>query len=128
MHDDRGKPAKTEITLSNSAMMPILVRLRTASGSEYLVKRHSDDSWWCSARNVPNASSTPLDGTGWWRIARPFPWPPIIGCYVVLMALPEFLHNEPRRMPGGGKWTSPVIEMLWIEPSDAHPPSAPYVP
>ena len=116
------------MALIYSEVMTILVRISTASGSEYLVKCHRDDSWWCSAYNVVNKTSTQLEGTGWWRIAPPSPWPPVIGWPIVLVTPETLRFGDPDRMPGGGKVTSPVIEVVWIERIDAKPISAPSVP
>ena len=116
------------MALIYSEVMTILVRIRTASGSEYLVKCHRDDSWWCSARNVPNTTSTPLEGTGWWRILPPSPWPPVIGWPFVMVTPATLRFGDPDRMPGGGKVTSAVIEVVWIERIHADPTFAPSVP
>lgn len=90
---------------------PALVRrveITTRSGSVYRVGRGTDGGWWMSADNVPNLTSVPLDPDDRWEIRRPDPWPPELGERIWLMPPEELDRDDPHRMPGGGKRTSPV--------------------
>lgn len=80
----------------------------TASGSLYRVARDGEGIWWMSADNVPNSTSQRLEPDPWWRICYPEPWPPELGQRLWLRAPEELARDDPRRIPGGGKHTSPV--------------------
>lgn len=80
----------------------------TRSGSIYRVARDDEGRWWMSADNVPNPTSVRLDPDRWWTIHRPEPWPPELGERLELRPLAELDRDDRRRVPGGGKRTSPV--------------------
>lgn len=82
--------------------------LRTASGSVYRVVQDAERRWWLNADNVPNPASRKLDPQFWWRIQQPNPWPPELGSPVMLLAPLDFDRCDPERLPGGGRFTSPV--------------------
>lgn len=82
--------------------------IHTDSGSMYHVLLDQQGRWWLRADNVPNPLSRALDRNQWWRIQRPYPWPPELGSPVRLAAPPEMDRGDRARIPGGGKITSPV--------------------
>lgn len=82
--------------------------LQTATGSIYRVVQDRDGRWWFSADNEPNPLSRALNPDTWWRIQRPDPWPPETGEGIVLRAPSGLRATDPERVPGGGKFTSPV--------------------
>lgn len=82
--------------------------LITRSGSTYRITEDANGSWWFCGNNIPNRHSARLDPDRWWRIERPDPWPPDLGRPIVLCAPQDFEFADPRRVPGGGKFTSPV--------------------
>lgn len=81
--------------------------VETEAGSVYRIREAEDGTWWLSGTNVPNPGSLPLP-EGEWQIERPDPWPPIIGQPVFVPALLSLAMDDPKRIPGGGKWTSLV--------------------
>jgi hypothetical protein len=89
---------------------------RTASGSLYAVMRDADGQWWLTARNVPSDTSVALPPAAMWMIAPPTPWPLEIGRPVAMLAPPWLALDDPARVPGGGKITSPVVAVVAIEP------------
>lgn len=84
------------------------VEVITRSGSTYRIARESEGRWWMNADNVPNPASCRLDRDRWWCIQAPRPWPPELGERLWLMPPEELERDDPERMPGGGKHTSPV--------------------
>lgn len=82
--------------------------IHTYTGSVYYVSRDSEGQWWMGADNVPNPTSCYL-GDGTWVIQQPAPWPPVVGESIMLLPPPELEFGDPRRVPGGGKYTSPVV-------------------
>lgn len=86
----------------------LLVEILTATGSRYWVGRDSRTGrWWLRGENVPNPNSARMDSS-WWEIEPPDPWPIQIGKSVMLYAPRDWAMNDMRRVPGGGKVTSPV--------------------
>ena len=85
-------------------------RIRTQSGSLYVVARDATGLWLFSGRNVPNPRSVSL-AAGIWPIEPPQPWPPVPGQPLVLAALGILPFGHPLRVPGGGKLTSPVVDV-----------------
>lgn len=83
--------------------------VRTESGSIYWLARDDEGQWWLSARNVANPVSQEL-GERRYAIAAPTPWPPIVGYPIVLSAAPDRPPDDPHLLPGGGKWTSRVVD------------------
>ena len=74
-----------------------------------MLARDSADGWWVAAQNIPSSTSCPLHD-GVWPVQQPEPWPPIIGARLLIQALPV-PWSDPRRLPGGGKYTSPVVRV-----------------
>jgi hypothetical protein len=110
------------MTFSLEPGMALVALIHTVSGSTYVVSRRLDGSWWCCAWNVPSARSSALAGTGWWSIAPPAPWPPVIGETLFLLPPGALRRDDPARMPGGGKCTSAVMKVMLVEreaPTDA---------
>lgn len=94
--------------------------LLTLTGSIYLVGIDVNGQWWMGARNTPNPGSCRLPDGELWRIVKPTPWPPRIGRPIALLALPEYRRGEAGRVPGGGKITSAVVDVLPVVlPGDA---------
>lgn len=95
--------------------------VRTRTGSLYYITERDDGTFWLSAQNVPNPSSSALHG-GSWQIERPMPWPPEQGrgLYLVAAGGALLFVNEkekaaytaahPERLPYGGRYTSNVVE------------------
>ncbi|HVZ30810.1 MAG TPA: hypothetical protein VG963_00205 [Polyangiaceae bacterium] len=96
-----GRPAET--------MPPIAEwwRVSTLTGSSYIVAREVAGAWWLTGANVPSPRSVQLP-PGYWRIEPPAPWPPVAGAPLVLWAAFTLALDDPARLPGGGKLTSPV--------------------
>ena len=69
---------------------------------------------WVSASNVANPRSEKVPADAWWPIAPVTPWPPAIGQRHLLVALSQTPSGVPKRMPGGGKITSPSVFLCWI--------------
>lgn len=93
-------------TIEGSAVQ-CSVLIRTLTGSRYLVHLTEDARWWLAGDNVPNDNSTRVP-VGAWLIDAPAPWPPRQGLGIYLGA-PRWLRlDDPRRIPKGGKNTSPV--------------------
>ena len=90
-------------------------RIRTRSGSVYTVAHDRDGKWWLGGRNVANPFSTALP-PGLWEIEPPQPWPPIIGLPLIMLAPTLWATDNPKRIPGGGKVTSPVEAFELIKP------------
>lgn len=91
-------------------------RIVTATGSVYAVGREAGTGhWWVWARNVPNPSSRRLPQR-WWRIVEPELWPPRLGLPFRFEAPLELRRDDPERVPGGGKWTSPVRLLTTLTP------------
>jgi len=84
------------------------VELHTASGSIYWVARNEHGDWRLRACNIPNPRSRRLDHGRWWAIRQPAPWPPRLGQPIELRAPAGLPRDDPERMPGGGKITSPI--------------------
>lgn len=81
----------------------------TMTGSKYFIRK-TGQYFFLSADNVPNPESGKV--TGEWEITQPTPWPPLVGRALIMFSA---YHDEPLdhplRMPGGGKWTSPVTSV-----------------
>lgn len=88
--------------------------LTTRAGSRYYVALDREGVWWFGGRAVPNPFSRPLPPQ-LWRIECPEPWPPLLGASVWLRAARDLAIDDLDRVPGGGKYTSPVdiVENLW---------------
>lgn len=91
------------------------VKMHTATGSIYRVVRDAEGRWWFSGDNVPNPASRALDPELWWRIDPPRPWPPELGRGIELRAPACMDWNDPERVLGGGKLTSPVRAIRPLE-------------
>lgn len=87
----------------------IQTAIGTRSGSVYYVLER-DGRYWLSMANVPNPGSGRVEGL--WEIDEPDPWPAVIGASLLMPALSTLEHDDPRRIPGGGKFTS-VVD--WFE-------------
>ena len=76
----------------------------TYTGSEYTVVREGVD-FYLLATHIPNMTSTDVNGERW-KIAEP-KFPEIGKSWHIYSAYYGDINN-PLRMPGGGKLTSPV--------------------
>lgn len=83
------------------------VVIHTKSGSVYKLGR-TNGRWWVSGVNVVNEQSKDIRGDKW-EIERPAPTE--IGMPLVFVAARSLAMDDPARMPGGGKVTSPVTSM-----------------
>lgn len=91
-----------------------LVTITTESGSRYNILEDSQGEYFLRAENVENPNSIALDPEIVWKIEQPAPWPIEVGKPVLLAARQDILFDSPRRIPGGGKVTSPVLTMREI--------------
>lgn len=87
----------------------MITTVKTTTGSIYRIEERADGTWWFSADNVPNPTSARVIGA--WQIIRPAPWPPVLGVGLYLLADPVLLKGDLTRVPGGGKVTTPVVEV-----------------
>lgn len=93
--------------------------VETVAGSTYRFRHDADNgTWWVSADNVPNPASRSL-ADGEWEIAKPWPWPPVVGLPVDFRARASLGVDAPERVPGGGKATSRVVRVARV--GDAGP-------
>lgn len=86
-----------------------ITTIRTITGSRYTVRASADGRFWLSGDNRVSPTSVPIQD-GEWEITRPTPWPPILGEGLYLPS--AFVEQAPGslgRIPGGGKFTSPVV-------------------
>lgn len=83
----------------------------TQSGSSYVLACDAVGMWWLATDNIPSARSCPLHD-GVWPVQRPVPWPAVIGARLWIEALP-LAPGDTRRVPGGGKDTSPVVRVTY---------------
>jgi hypothetical protein len=86
-------------------------RIRTVSGSIYVVEERDDGTFWFTSNNVPCRQSQKLPEDVWWEIERPVPWPVELGGGVPLRSIHFTDHAHPDRCPGGGKHTSNVASV-----------------
>jgi hypothetical protein len=90
-----------------------LAIVETSSGSEYVVACHPEDgSFWfgpSSRGNVASPTSVALEPGQSWRIDPPFIAVGMPGVFRAPLDLP---FGDPRRVPGGGKYTSPVVRVV----------------
>lgn len=87
--------------------------IHTRSGSLYRIAVDSAGRWWISGDNVRTPISSYL-GDGCWEIQPPSPWPPQIGSPLTFLAPPHLEIGDPNRIPGGGKVTSPVVDITAV--------------
>jgi hypothetical protein len=89
-----------------------LAVVTTRSGSEYLVARDPvDGTFWLGTGtygNMATARSRELPRGRSWRIAPPFIF---VGFPAVFLAPMDLAFDAPARVPGGGKHTSPVVQV-----------------
>jgi hypothetical protein len=81
--------------------------ITTHSGSRYTV-REEEGRFWLSGPNVPNDQSVPIPEEREWEIQKPMPWPAVVGERLLMYSTFYGQAEHPERLPGGGKWTSPV--------------------
>lgn len=88
-----------------------LVHLHTMTGSRYWVARDpTEGRYWLTADNVASARSTALPHGTIWEVR-----PPLllgVGLPALFLAPDTLTRDDPRRMPGGGKRTSLVREVV----------------
>lgn len=94
--------------MEEPAELVLQAEVITRSGSVYRVARDIAGHWWMSADNIPNPFSVRLDPDRWWEIQPPDPWPPELGERIWLAPPEDMDRGDVRRVPGGGKRTSPV--------------------
>ena len=83
-------------------------RITTATDSVYIITEHYNGVFTVRGENIPSMTSQPLGETEWF-INRPTPWPPVCGQQLEFYS--QYFdadYDEPLRMPGGGKVTSPI--------------------
>jgi hypothetical protein len=82
-------------------------RLTTETGSVYLLEERGVKDWWfTSARNVVTDVSQDI-GAQWWPLTITTIAPRLGEQFVALSRYFE-QKKHPERMPGGGKFTSPL--------------------
>jgi hypothetical protein len=106
---------------------PVGFSVRTLRNSQYDLLRDSYGQFWVRGRNMPNPRSSQLAPETWYIIARPTPWPPQPGVPLVFMAPSVLERGDPRRVPGGGKRSSPVVQVE-PRPGSRWPTSPPTLP
>lgn len=82
------------------------ITVKTESGSTYVVDRRGD-SYYLYAKHNPTVTSRNVNGKEW-EVAQPMP--PVIGMPWLVMSAHFFDKSDSRRMPGGGKYTSNVVD------------------
>lgn len=87
--------------------------ITTESGSLYRVGLDADGRWWIGGDNVATPTSRSL-ADGCWEIEPPAAWPPELGSPLEFRAPARLSREDPRRVPGGGKVTSRVVEVHHI--------------
>lgn len=87
--------------------------ITTESGSLYRFGLDADGRWWVSGDNVASPTSSSL-ADGSWEIAPPAAWPPELGSPLEFRAPARLSRENPKRVPGGGKVTSRVVEVHHI--------------
>lgn len=82
----------------------------TQSGSAYTISQEGA-KFFLEADNVPNPMSGKIEGR--WEVGVPSPWPPVEGLPLFIPARTDIFwdREHPERIPGGGKHTSPVVEV-----------------
>jgi hypothetical protein len=83
--------------------------IRTETGSSYRWYIYTDGTQFVSGKNVANQISLPI-GDDAFQIEPAET--PIIGQEWLFNALKSLKPGDPKRMPGGGKLTSRVIEFV----------------
>lgn len=86
----------------------------TESGSTYRVCEEND-RFFLRANNVPNPNSVAIPDREWEVVPQDFTvfaWPPVVGQCMYLSCIHELDRDHPDRMPGGGKITSRVKEIV----------------
>lgn len=84
--------------------------VRTYSGSSYTVARDAREGrYWFGGENVASPTSTALPPGAAYEVIAPSI---VVGLPAIILAPPELDRGDPRRVPGGGKRTSPVIEVI----------------
>jgi hypothetical protein len=87
------------------------LRVTTETGSEYVFEAREDGTCWVSGRNVPNPQSKPI-GEQVWQVEPGET--PTVGQEWLFYALKSLAKDDPMRMPGGGKFTSRVTEVVEV--------------
>lgn len=87
--------------------------ITTETGSLYRLGLDADGRWWVSGDNIATPTSCCL-ADGCWEIQPPASWPPEPGFPLEFRAPPRLSAGDPRRVPGGGKVTSPVTEVRYV--------------
>lgn len=90
-----------------------MIRVRTETGSVYLFRTDKNGQWWVAGSNMVNSQSQSL-ADGEWMIEPLSPWPPQIGASLYFFAPQDLAKGDPRRCPGGGKITSPVVDVEYL--------------
>jgi hypothetical protein len=84
------------------------IAVTTASHSVYAIERRGD-GWFLFASHLPSATSEDINGAAW-QIEEPAM--PELGRSWILTSFHYFDWDNPDRIPGGGKITSPVVEIF----------------
>jgi hypothetical protein len=88
-----------------------VTRVRTQSGSRYDIYTCFDGRCFVAADHVISPTSQALGSTTW-QVEPMQPWPPALGqpLFFVSAYFAE-AKSHPDRAPGGGKITSPVVDI-----------------
>lgn len=87
----------------------------TETGSVYII-REIDGRFWLSGKNVSTTRSQPLGDMKEWEIFKPSPWPPVKGDGIYMVSIHvDDSKNHPKRIPGGGKFTSNVVDFCYFD-------------
>lgn len=87
------------------------IMFRTYTGSLYRVEER-EGRFFLAADNVANPNSSKLDPMDEYEIERPEPWPIVVGLGVYMPSIYPIGEGGDQRPLGGGKYTSPVTEIL----------------
>lgn len=88
----------------------LVTTVLTASGSSYTIREDANGRFWLSADNVPNVNSCRIEGE--WEIQRPTPWPPLLEHTLWMDSVYAYGEGDGLRIPGGGKRTNFVQEIM----------------
>ncbi len=88
-----------------------LFEIHTESGSKYRVRIDDQGKFWLSGENKASIFSSSIQGSEW-AIKTPVPWPAVVGERLYMESTYIDKHEHPSRIPGGGKNTSPIIEVV----------------
>ena len=85
-----------------------VLEITTQSGSIYRLRKSVRGRWYLAGKNVPSSTSQDIQA-GEWEVE--LPTVPTIGQPFRAYAPESMDRNDPARIPGGGKITSPITNI-----------------